>query len=264
MSSDPSQLAAMIKALSNKTRKKTFQEDGEQQNISIVSRLISNDLEKSNGSSAFDMEKYLRKTEVSRCEGGLGNFSRTGMSDIWDLSLPKERTTQDIHIVDLDATSISIRESEENTPAVYYGENRESENQESFRTTDSSNSVITTIRKSESAIVDVKTYSIDDKSLDTGNSEKATSISIPTSNYSLVKSPFWLSEEREEKKTNGGNQRQNEYVSETSSSEKHVTFGTHFLISPKNVGKYQSNWSHFTKLYRVICFLFSLETIPFW
>ncbi|CAK6447819.1 unnamed protein product [Pipistrellus nathusii] len=244
VSSDPSQLAAMIKALSNKTRKKTFQEDGEQQNVSIVSRLISNDLEKSNGSSAFDMEKYLRKTEVSRCEGGLGNFSRTGMSDIWDLSLPKERTTQDIHIVDLDATSISIRESEENTPAVYYGENRESENQESFRTTDSSNSVITTIRKSESAIVDVKTYSIDDKSLDTGNSEKATSISIPTSNYSLVKSPFWLSEEHEEKKTNGGNQRQNEYVSETSSSEKHVTFGTHFLISPKNVDLINASPEH--------------------
>ncbi|KAK1337628.1 hypothetical protein QTO34_002261 [Cnephaeus nilssonii] len=191
VSTDPSQLAAMIKALSNKTRKKTFQEDGEQQDVSIVSHFISNDLEQSNGTSAFDMEKYLRKTEVSRCEGGLGNFSRTSVSDIWDLSLPKERTTQDTHTVDLDATSVSVRESEENTPAVYYGESRESENQESFRTTDSSNSVITNIRESESAIVEVKTYSIDDKLPDTGNSEKATSISIPTSNsYSLVKSPF--------------------------------------------------------------------------
>lgn len=242
MSTDPSQLAAMIKALSNKTRKKTFQEDGEQQDVSIVSHFISNDLEQSNGTSAFDMEKYLRKTEVSRCEGGLGNFSRTSVSDIWDLSLPKERTTQDTHTVDLDATSVSVRESEENTPAVYYGESRESENQESFRTTDSSNSVITNIRESESAIVEVKTYSIDDKLPDTGNSEKATSISIPTSNsYSLVKSPFWLSEEREEMQTNRENQRQNEYVSETSSSEKHVTFGKHFLISSKNVGKYQSS-----------------------
>ncbi|XP_036177012.1 centrosomal protein of 192 kDa isoform X7 [Myotis myotis] len=236
VSTDPSQLAAMIKALSNKTREKTFQEDGEQQDVSIVSHFIANDLEKSNGSSAFDLEKYLRKTEYSRCEGGLGNFSRTGMSDIWDLSLPKEHTTQDIHTVDLDATSISVRESEENTPAAFYGENRESENQESFRTTDSSNSVITNIRESESAIIDVKTYSIDDKLPDTGNSEKATSISIPTSNsYSLVKAPFSLSEECEEMQTNRENQRQNEYVSETSSSEKHVTFGQHFLISPKNV-----------------------------
>ncbi|XP_054579618.1 centrosomal protein of 192 kDa [Eptesicus fuscus] len=244
VSTDPSQLAAMIKALSNKTRKKTFQEDGEQQDVSIVSHFISNDLEQSNGTSAFDMEKYLRKTEVSRCEGGLGNLSRTGVSDIWDLSLPKERTTQDIHTVDLDATSISVRESEENTPAVYYGESRESENQESFRTTDSSNSVLTNIRESESAIVDVKTYSID-KLPDTGNSEKATSISIPTSNsYSLVKSPFWLSEEREEMQTNRENQRQNEYVSETSSSEKHVTFGKHFLISSKNVDLKNSSPEH--------------------
>lgn len=245
VSTDPSQLAAMIKALSNKTRKKTFQEDGEQQDVSIVSHFISNDLEQSNGTSAFDMEKYLRKTEVSRCEGGLGNFSRTSVSDIWDLSLPKERTTQDTHTVDLDATSISVRESEENTPAVYYGESRESENQESFRTTDSSNSVITNIRESESAIVEVKTYSIDDKLPDTGNSEKATSISIPTSNsYSLVKSPFWLSEEREEMQTNRENQRQNEYVSETSSSEKHVTFGKHFLISSKNVDLKNSSPEH--------------------
>ncbi|XP_070276806.1 centrosomal protein of 192 kDa isoform X2 [Myotis yumanensis] len=245
VSTDPSQLAAMIKALSNKTREKTFQEDGEQQEVSIVSHFIANDLEKSNGSSAFDMEKYLRKTEVSRCEGGLGNFSRTGMSDVWDLSLPKEHTTQDIHTVDLDATSISVRESEEDTPAAFYGENRESENQESFRTTDSSNSVITNIRESESAIVDVKTYSIDDKLPDTGNSEKATSISIPTSNsYSLVKGPFLLSEECEEMQTNRENQRQNEYLSETSSSEKHVTFGKHFLISPKNVDLKNSSPEH--------------------
>ncbi|EPQ08212.1 Centrosomal protein of 192 kDa [Myotis brandtii] len=245
VSTDPSQLAAMIKALSNKTREKTFQEDGEQQDVSIVSHFIANDLEKSNGSSAFDMEKYLRKTEVSRCEGELGNFPRTGMSDVWDLSLPKEHTTQDIHTVDLDATSISVRESEENTPAAFYGENRESENQESFRTTDSSNSVIINIRESESAIVDVKTYSIDDKLPDTGNSEKATSISIPTSNsYSLVKGPFSLSEECEEMQTNRENQRQNEYVNETSSSEKHVTFGKHFLISPKNVDLKNSSPEH--------------------
>ncbi|XP_006763354.1 PREDICTED: centrosomal protein of 192 kDa [Myotis davidii] len=245
VSTDPSQLAAMIKALSNKTREKTFQEDGEQQDVSIVSHFIANDLEKSNGSSAFDMEKYLRKTEVSRCEGGLGNFSRTGMSDIWDLSLPKEHTTQDIHTVDLDATRISVREPEENTPAAFYGENRESENQESFRTIDSSDSVITNIRESESAIVDVKTYSIDEKLPDTGNSEKATSISIPTSNsYSLVKGPFSLSEECEEMQTNRENQRQNEYVSETSSSEKHVTFGKHFLISPKNVDLKNSSPEH--------------------
>ncbi|XP_036100839.1 centrosomal protein of 192 kDa isoform X3 [Molossus molossus] len=243
VSTDPSQLAAMIKALSNKTREKTFQEDDKQKDSSIVSYFLSNDLEKSNGSSAFDMEKYLKKTEISRCESGLENFSRVDVSNIWDLFWPKEQTTQDIHTVDLGATSLSIKKPEEKTAAIFYGENRESENQESFRTTNSSNSILTNTRESESVIVDVKTHSIDNKLPGIGNSEKATSVSIPTSNsYSLVKSPRiasrWLSEEYEEMqnmKNNRENQRQNEYVSETSSSEKHVTFGKHFLILPKNV-----------------------------
>ncbi|XP_024435919.2 centrosomal protein of 192 kDa isoform X2 [Desmodus rotundus] len=240
VSTDPSQLAAMIKALSNKTREKTLQEDDKQKGSLVLSHFLSNDSEKSNGSSAFDMEKYLKKTELSSCKSGLEKFSRAGVSDIWDLSLPKEGTTEDIHTVDVGASSISVRESEENTAAIFYGENRESENKESFRTINSSNSVLTSIRVCENAVVDVKTHSIDDKLPDIGNSEKVTSISNSTSNsYSLVKSPrvtsFWLSEECEEMKNNRENQRQNEYVSETSNSEKHVTFGNHFLISPKNV-----------------------------
>ncbi|KAF6302751.1 centrosomal protein 192 [Rhinolophus ferrumequinum] len=240
VSTEPSEFAAMIKALSNKTRKKTFQENDEQKDCSIVSHFLSNDLEKSNGSSTFDMEKYLKKTEDSRCEGGLENFSRADVSDIWDLPLPKEWTTQDNHIVDLSATSISIREPEENTAAIFYRKNGDSENQESLRTTNSSNSILTNIRKSEHAIVDVKSYSIDSKFPHIGNSEKATSVCTPTSNsYSSVRSPgiasLWLSEGCEEMQNSRENQRQNEYGSETSSSEKHVTFGKHFLISPKNV-----------------------------
>ncbi|KAM5304920.1 centrosomal protein of 192 kDa isoform 3-T3 [Glossophaga mutica] len=236
VSTDPSQLAAMIKALSNKTREKTLQENDKQKDSSVLSHFLSNDSEKSNGSSAFDMEKYLKKTELSSCKNGLEKFSRAGVSDIWDLSLLKEGMTKDIHTVDLGASS--IRESEENTAAIFYGENGESKNQESFRTINSSNSVLTSVR--ECAVVDVKTHSIDDKLLDIGNSEKVTSVSISTSNsYSLVKSPrvtsLWLSEECEEMQNNRENQRQNEYVSETSNSEKHVTFGNHFLISPKNV-----------------------------
>lgn len=243
VSTEPSEFAAMIKALSNKTREKTYQEDDKQKDCSIVSHFLSNDLEKSNGSSTFDMEKYLKKTEDSRCEGGLENFSRADVSDIWDLPLPKEQTTtKDNHIVDLSATSISIREPEENTAAVFYGKNGDSETQESLRTINSS--ILTNIRKSEHAIVDMKTYSIDNKFPHIGNSEKATSVCTPTSNsYSLVRSPriasLWLSEGCEE--IQNSNQRQNEYGSETSSSEKHVTFGKHFLISPKNVGKCQSN-----------------------
>ncbi|XP_054443294.1 centrosomal protein of 192 kDa [Pteronotus mesoamericanus] len=240
VSTDPSQLAAMIKALSNKTREKTFQEDDKQKESSILSHFLSNDSDKSNGSSAFDMEKYLKKTEVSRCESGLENFSRAGVSDIWDLPLPKEGTTQDICPVDLGASSVSVREPEVNIAAVFHCENGDSENKESFRTINSSNSILTNIRESESTIVDVKTCSVDDKLPDIGSSEKATSVSTSAShNYSLVKSPriasLWQSEECEEMQNNRENQRQNEYVSGTSNNEKHVTFGNHFLISPKNV-----------------------------
>uniref|UniRef100_A0A2K6GY23 Centrosomal protein 192 n=1 Tax=Propithecus coquereli TaxID=379532 RepID=A0A2K6GY23_PROCO len=237
VSTDPSQLAAMIKALSNKTRDNTFQEDDKQKHCSIVSHFLPNDLEKSNGSNAFDMEKYLKKTEVSRYEGGLENFSRAGMSDIWDLSLPKEQTTQDIHIVDLGATNVSVREPKENTAAIFYGENGESGNQKSLRTITSSNSVVTNIRENENAIVDVKTSSTDSKFPDTANSEKATSVSPPlSSSYSSVRNPritsLWQCEEIQDSRDN---QKQNEYVTETRNSEKHVTFENHCIVSPKNV-----------------------------
>ncbi|XP_032008769.1 centrosomal protein of 192 kDa isoform X8 [Hylobates moloch] len=236
VNTDPSQLAAMIKALSNKTRDKTFQEDEKQKDYSHVRHFLPNDLEKSNGSNAFDMEKYLKKTEVSRYESALENLSRANMSDTWDLSLPKEQTTQDIHPVDLSATSVSVREPEENTAAVVYVENGESENQESFRTVNSSNSV--TNRENSSAVADVKTCSIDNKLQDIGNNEKATSISTPSDSYSSVRNPgitsLCLLKECEEIRDNRENQRQNECVSEISNSEKHVTFENHCIVSPKN------------------------------
>ena len=92
VSVDPSQLPSMIKALSNETREKTFQEDNEQKDYSTESHFFPSGIEKSSGSSMFDMEKYLTRTEVSRYECGLENFSRaSSMSDIWDLSLQKNR-----------------------------------------------------------------------------------------------------------------------------------------------------------------------------
>ncbi|XP_034869725.1 centrosomal protein of 192 kDa isoform X4 [Mirounga leonina] len=239
VSTDPSQLAAMIKALSNKTREKTFQEDDKQKDYSTVPHFLPNDTEKSNGSSMFDMEKYLKKTEVSRYEGGLENFSRAGTSDRWDLSLPKEQFTRDIHTVDLGAADISIKEPEENTAFTFYGENGESKNQESFRT-NCPNSILINRKENESTIVDVKTYPLDNKLPDTGNCKTATSVSTLTSNsYSLVRNPriasVWLSGECEEITNNRENQRQNECVSEASNGEKHVTFGKHSIITPKNV-----------------------------
>ncbi|XP_077755998.1 centrosomal protein of 192 kDa isoform X8 [Canis aureus] len=239
VSTDPSQLAAMIKALSNKTREKTSKKDNKQKDYSTVSHFLPSDTEKSSGSSMFDMEKYLKKTEVSRYEGGLENFSRASTSDIWDLSLPKEQTTQDIHTVDLGATNKNIREPEENTVFTFYGENGKSENQESFRT-NFPHSILTNRKESENTVVDVKTCPIDNKLPDIGNCKTAPSVSTPKSDsYSLVRNPriasVWLSEECEEIPNNGENQRQNECASEASNSEKHVTFGKHCIVAPKNV-----------------------------
>uniref|UniRef100_A0A8C2PH80 Centrosomal protein 192 n=1 Tax=Capra hircus TaxID=9925 RepID=A0A8C2PH80_CAPHI len=223
----------MIKALSNKTQEKTCQEDGKQRHHSAVSHFLPNDLEKSNGSSTFDMERYLKKTEISQYEGGLDNFSRAGVSGIWDLSLSKERTTHDIPVVDLGATSISVREEPEiGTAAGCYGESGDSVDQASLRTISSSNSVLTNVGERAGTAVDVKTHSIDHKSPDSGDGEKAASIPIPASDScSVVGNPrvasLWLSEE--------DYQRQNECISETSNSEKHVAFENHSIISPKSV-----------------------------
>ncbi|XP_037661527.1 centrosomal protein of 192 kDa isoform X2 [Choloepus didactylus] len=238
VNTDPSQLAAMIKALSNKARDKTFQEDEKQKDCSIAPHFLPYDLEKSSESNAFDMEKYLKKTEVSRCEGGLENFSRGGVSDIWDLSLSKEQTPQAFHTGDLGATNISVREPEEKTAAIFYSENGQNENQESFRIQNSSN--LSTIREDENVVGDVVTCSTDTKLPDVSNGEKPTSHSTPAPDgYPLVRNskitPVWLLEDCEQIQINSEDQRQNEYVIESSSSEKHVTFDKHSIISPEDV-----------------------------
>ncbi|KAM8958592.1 centrosomal protein of 192 kDa-like [Lycaon pictus] len=180
----------MIKVLSNKTRKKTFQEDNEQKDYSMESHFFPSDIEKSSGSSIFDMEKYLTRTEVSRYECGLEDFSRaSSTSDIWDLSLPKEQTTQDIHTMDLGATDKTLREPEENIVFTFYAENGKSENQKSFRT-NFPHSILTNRKENEHMVVDMKPYPIDTKLPDIGNHVTVPSVSTPKSDSdSLVRNP---------------------------------------------------------------------------
>ncbi|XP_053427203.1 centrosomal protein of 192 kDa isoform X2 [Nycticebus coucang] len=235
VSADPSQLAAMIRALSNRTRDKTVQEYDKPKDCSSVCHLLPSDLEKSNGSSAFDMEKYLKKTEAGGYDGGLENFSRASMSDIWDLSLAKGQTTQDSHTVDSGATDVSVKEPKESTVAVFYGESGESENQASLRTMASSESA-----ENERVAVDRKTCSSTRRSPETGEGGNAPSGSPPpSSGLSSVRSPrvtgLWLLEERGEMPAGGETQKQQESVSETSSSEKHVTFENSCAVLPKDV-----------------------------
>ncbi|XP_068955575.1 centrosomal protein of 192 kDa [Petaurus breviceps papuanus] len=135
MSADPSQLAAMMMALSNKSKQKIFLEAGnKERDFSFVNQSLPSHLE-SNGTNSFDMEKYLKKTEVSRNEGSSDKFLRTGLSDMWDLSLPNKQTIQDFLEVDLHTDSVSVREPEENPDVIF---NKESElvSQGSFGSSD--------------------------------------------------------------------------------------------------------------------------------
>lgn len=246
VSADPSQLAAMIKALSNKTREKALHEDGKQELSPTVSHFLPHDLEKSNGSSMFDMEKYLQKTEISRCEGGPGDLSRAGVSDIWDLSLSKEQTTRDIHAVDMGTASISVREPQ-GLAAAFYGENGASSNQASLRTVNSSNSVLTNMRGG--AGVDVKTHSVEHKAPDAGDGgDTALAPALGSGGFASVRNArvasLWLSEECEVRQKSRGCQRQSEHASEMSNSEKHVTFENHSVTSPKSIDVKNSSPEH--------------------
>lgn len=241
VSTDPAQLVAMMKALTNKRRGQTFQDDDTQEDCSTMSHFLINDVEKSNRSNAFDMEKYLTKTEIGSCEGAREPFSGAGTSDIWDVCLPKRQTLQDISVVKAAATN--TREPEGGSTAIFHDKNTESETQESLRTITSSNSVLTNMRENRDTATGRKTCSIDQLP-DVQNNEKAASVCIPTpSSYSSVRDPrvscLRLLEECEEIKDNREHQRKKECVSETSSSDKHVTFEEDYRVLFKSVGKYQ-------------------------
>uniref|UniRef100_A0A8C3J3T5 Centrosomal protein 192 n=1 Tax=Chrysemys picta bellii TaxID=8478 RepID=A0A8C3J3T5_CHRPI len=95
-SADPSQLAAMIMALSNKSREKPILPEADKYtDLSFINQLLSSKKEKHN---AFNMEKYLKKTEEAGHESEPENFTRSDVSVhdlIWDSSLPYKHKSQD-------------------------------------------------------------------------------------------------------------------------------------------------------------------------
>uniref|UniRef100_A0A7M4EJL6 Centrosomal protein 192 n=1 Tax=Crocodylus porosus TaxID=8502 RepID=A0A7M4EJL6_CROPO len=100
ISADPSQLAAMIMALSNKNLKKSFHPEADKDTNLSTHQLLSSNVE----NSAFDMEKYLKKTEEPEYGSEPDNFAKYEASiqdHIWDSSLPNEHKHQDILAVDL-------------------------------------------------------------------------------------------------------------------------------------------------------------------
>lgn len=237
VSTDPAQLVAMMKALTNKGRGKTFQGDEIQEDRSIISHFLLNDFEKSNRSNAFDMEKYLTKTELSSCEGTREPFARRGTSDMWDLCLPEQQTVQDMSMVNVCAAN--TREAEKDAEATLCGENIESDTQESLRTVTSSESVLTNMRETRNTAMRRMSRFVDEL-LDRPNSEKAASVSIvaPGSDSSL-RNPtvpsFSIVEQCEEIQDNRELGRKKECVCETNSSDKHVTFEDSHVVLRKSV-----------------------------
>uniref|UniRef100_K7F848 Centrosomal protein 192 n=1 Tax=Pelodiscus sinensis TaxID=13735 RepID=K7F848_PELSI len=100
-SADPSQLAAMMIALSNKSRKQpVLPEADEGTDFSFINRNLSSTEEKHN---LFNMEKYLKKTEEAGHESEPENFTRSEVyvHDFKDSSLPFKHKTQDSHASDM-------------------------------------------------------------------------------------------------------------------------------------------------------------------
>uniref|UniRef100_F7CBM6 Centrosomal protein 192 n=1 Tax=Monodelphis domestica TaxID=13616 RepID=F7CBM6_MONDO len=140
VSAEPSQLAAMIMALSNKSKQNTFLEASKVKGLTLVNQMLPSHAE-NNGNDTFDMEKYLKKTEVSRYEGSSDNFLRTGLSGTWDLSLSSNPTTQDFLEIDLHTDCVNVRETEKN-PDVIFNKETEIENKASLDASDLSKNIV--------------------------------------------------------------------------------------------------------------------------
>ncbi|XP_043364073.1 centrosomal protein of 192 kDa isoform X2 [Dermochelys coriacea] len=99
---DPLQLAAMIMALSNKSREKPFLPEADKDtDLSFINQPLSSNEEKHN---AFNIEKYLKNTEAAGHESEPENIARSDVSVynlIWDSSLPYKHKSQDTQAADL-------------------------------------------------------------------------------------------------------------------------------------------------------------------
>ncbi|XP_029446800.1 centrosomal protein of 192 kDa isoform X2 [Rhinatrema bivittatum] len=102
-SADPSQLATMIMALSNKNRKKIF-ESSHEMDTTLMSQILSGTLEKSHAIKSFDMERYLKKTDFINQETAPESFviNEESLQDFtWDMSLIQKQNMQHPISVDM-------------------------------------------------------------------------------------------------------------------------------------------------------------------
>lgn len=236
LSTDPSQLAAMMKALRNRATAREWeqeQECGKHSDCSALSPGSPGDAHRSDSSSAFDVEKYLAKTEVSRCEGGLERESLCGLSDVWNLSSLREQLVQGVHV---------FRGPRDRAVAAFPEGSEESESQALVRTTDTSDLALTPMSQKETARVAANWRALPFVHAlpGVGHPKEAASSSLPvpsssSSDRSPRRTPLCLLEGHEEIH----NWRQTEAVSETDNSDKHLAFDDPCVVSSGSVGEYR-------------------------
>uniref|UniRef100_A0A674ISQ7 Centrosomal protein 192 n=1 Tax=Terrapene triunguis TaxID=2587831 RepID=A0A674ISQ7_9SAUR len=216
-SADPSQLAAMIMALSNKSREKPFLPEADKYtDLSFINQLLSSKKEKHN---AFNMEKYLKKTEEAGHESEPENFTRSDVSVhdlIWDSSLPYKHKSQDTQAADFQTNSLT------NSHINYSNENKETSHQVMNKIVPRSSNDSVKRATTEST---VSTNSL--------KLVQQSSIPLPTS-PTKAKSTQKLS--KDEKRQGGKMQKGIKEASATCNNfVKHVTFEKPSVTSPKSI-----------------------------
>uniref|UniRef100_A0A8C3IZ97 Centrosomal protein 192 n=1 Tax=Chrysemys picta bellii TaxID=8478 RepID=A0A8C3IZ97_CHRPI len=221
-SADPSQLAAMIMALSNKSREKPILPEADKYtDLSFINQLLSSKKEKHN---AFNMEKYLKKTEEAGHESEPENFTRSDVSVhdlIWDSSLPYKHKSQDTQ-ADSSRQFASQTNSLTNSHINYSNENKETTHQVMNKIVPRSSNDSVKRATTEST---VSTNSL--------KLVQQSSIPLPTS-PTKAKSTQKLS--KDEKRQDGKMQKGIKEASATCNNfVKHVTFEKPSVTSPKNI-----------------------------
>uniref|UniRef100_A0A8C3SV61 Centrosomal protein 192 n=1 Tax=Chelydra serpentina TaxID=8475 RepID=A0A8C3SV61_CHESE len=229
-SADPFQLAAMIMALSNKSRERTFLPEADKDtDLSFINQLLSSNEEKHN---AFNMEKYLKKTEEAGHESEPENFTRSDVSIhdlILDSSLPYKHKSQSTQAADqLNSKCASLKQfasqinSLTNSHINYSNENKETTHQAMNKIVPrSSNGSM----KRETTESTVSTNSL--------KLVQQSSILLPIS-HTKAKSTQKLS--KDERRQDGKMQKRIREASATCSTfVKHVAFEKPSVTSPKSI-----------------------------
>uniref|UniRef100_A0A8C3IZE6 Centrosomal protein 192 n=1 Tax=Chrysemys picta bellii TaxID=8478 RepID=A0A8C3IZE6_CHRPI len=240
-SADPSQLAAMIMALSNKSREKPILPEADKYtDLSFINQLLSSKKEKHN---AFNMEKYLKKTEEAGHESEPENFTRSDVSVhdlIWDSSLPYKHKSQDTQAADLLNSNLLMKQGGGKWLLDYtesfYEENGTQDSSRASNFPENRKKTVNRANHSErsSDLITGKQPQSSNDSVKRATTESTVSTNSLKLVQQSTKSTQKLS--KDEKRQDGKMQKGIKEASATCNNfVKHVTFEKPSVTSPKNI-----------------------------